>query len=190
MAGNVKTEHMVKHLAAVQAAGQPGLGNHAKQPASTQHGVPAAQHAALGERAVREHLQAHQSQLAATGLGLTSHLAAHAAKVSPAAAAAPTLAVKAPRPPFVHRLRIYVMMIGYIFSIKVPRFAINSLVPFIVAQYGMPSAAVASLLAAFHPGYVASMIPGGGATVRWGSKPVIQLGILGTGKPPLPPDCL
>jgi MFS family permease len=86
----------------------------------------------------------------------------------------------ATRPPFAHRLRIYVMMIGYIFSIKVPRFAINSLVPFIVAQYGMPSAAVASLLAAFHPGYVASMIPGGGATVRWGSKPVIQLGVLGT----------
>ena len=61
-----------------------------------------------------------------------------------------------------------------------PRFAINSLVPFIVAQYGMPSAATASLLAAFHPGYVASMIPGGGATVAWGAKPVIQLGVLGT----------
>jgi MFS family permease len=83
-------------------------------------------------------------------------------------------------PTFAHRLRVYVMMIGYIFSIKVPRFAINSLVPFIVAQYGMPSAAIASLLAAFHPGYVASMIPGGGATVRWGPKPVIQLGVLGT----------
>ena len=83
-------------------------------------------------------------------------------------------------PTFAHRLRIYAMMIGYIFSIKVPRFAINSLVPFIVAQYGMPSAALASLLAAFHPGYVTSMIPGGGATVRWGSKPVIQLGVLGT----------
>ena len=67
-----------------------------------------------------------------------------------------------------------------IFSIKVPRFAINSLVPFIVSQYELPSAAIASLLAAFHPGYVTSMIPGGGATVRWGAKPVIQLGVLGT----------
>ena len=47
-------------------------------------------------------------------------------------------------------------------------------------MYGMPSAATASLLAAFHPGYVASMIPGGGATVAWGAKPVIQLGVLGT----------
>ena len=176
-AGTVKTEHMVKHLAAVQAAGQPGLGSHTKQPGSMSHAVPAAQHAVRGEQHLREHLAAHQAKLAAMGVD-PAHLAAHTVMVFPAVA--PPLAVSAPRPPFAHRLRIYVMMIGYIFSIKVPRFAINSLVPFIVAQYGMPPAAVASLLAAFHPGYVASMVPGGGATVRWGSKPVIQMGILGT----------
>jgi hypothetical protein len=41
------------------------------------------------------------------------------------------------KPSFARRLRVYALLIGYILSIKVPRFAINSLVPFIVAQHGI-----------------------------------------------------
>ena len=75
---------------------------------------------------------------------------------------------------------MYAMLMGYIASLKIPRFAIASLVPFMVEELGLPATVLPTLLAAFHPGYIASMMPGGKAVQTFGSKPVILMGTLGT----------
>ena len=67
------------------------------------------------------------------------------------------------------RLRMYSLVIGYVSSLKIPRFAINTLIPFIVADLGLPAAFTPRLLAPFHYGYILSQIPGGVLAKRWGS---------------------
>ena len=53
------------------------------------------------------------------------------------------------------------MLMGYVMAFKVPRFMINTLVPFLVADLGLPSTVTPTLLAAFHPGYILTQVPGG-----------------------------
>eukprot|EP01051_Picozoa_sp_SAG22_P013628 SAG22_NODE_1548_length_4150_cov_2.816095_7_plen_274_part_00 len=71
---------------------------------------------------------------------------------------------------FLTRLRMYAMVIGYVGCFKVPRFAINTLVPFVVADLGLDAALIPSLLAAFHPGYILSQLPGAAVARRSGAK--------------------
>ena len=75
---------------------------------------------------------------------------------------------------------MYGLLMGYIGSLKIPRFAIASLVPFMVEELKLPATVLPTLLAAFHPGYIASMMPGGKAVDTFGSKPVILVGSVGT----------
>eukprot|EP01043_Picozoa_sp_COSAG02_P046430 COSAG02_NODE_4340_length_5485_cov_2.496101_7_plen_56_part_00 len=44
------------------------------------------------------------------------------------------------------------MLTGYVMSFKIPRFMINTIVPFIVADLGLADTVTPTLLAAFHPG--------------------------------------
>eukprot|EP01048_Picozoa_sp_COSAG05_P017660 COSAG05_NODE_2450_length_3052_cov_3.028446_4_plen_177_part_00 len=78
------------------------------------------------------------------------------------------------------RLCMYGLLMGYIGSLKIPRFAIATLVPFMVEELKLPATVLPTLLAAFHPGYIASMMPGGKAVDTFGSKPVILVGSVGT----------
>ena len=73
-------------------------------------------------------------------------------------------------PGFAGRVRMYAMLIGYVGCFKVPRFAINTLVPFIVEEMGLPTALTPTLLAAFHPGYICSQIPGAAMVKRHSAK--------------------
>ena len=56
------------------------------------------------------------------------------------------------------RLRMYMLLNGYVMAFKVPRFMINTLVPFIVADLGLPHTTTPTLLAAFHPGYITTQV--------------------------------
>ena len=53
---------------------------------------------------------------------------------------------------FSERCTMYAMLTGYIMSFKIPRFMINTIVPFIVADLGLANTVTPTLLAAFHPG--------------------------------------
>eukprot|EP01052_Picozoa_sp_SAG31_P013863 SAG31_NODE_845_length_11547_cov_8.098096_9_plen_451_part_00 len=70
-------------------------------------------------------------------------------------------------------------VIGYVGCFKVPRFAINTLVPFVVADLGLDSKLTPSLLAAFHPGYIVSQLPGASIARHSGPKFVGTLQLLG-----------
>ena len=53
---------------------------------------------------------------------------------------------------FPERCTMYAMLTGYVMSFKIPRFMINTIVPFIVADLGLAHTVTPTLLAAFHPG--------------------------------------
>lgn len=53
---------------------------------------------------------------------------------------------------FPERCTMYAMLTGYVMSFKIPRFMINTIVPFIVADLGLSDNVTPTLLAAFHPG--------------------------------------
>lgn len=78
------------------------------------------------------------------------------------------------------RASIYTMLSCHILALKIPRLAIPSLVPFMVESLGLPQSTVPTLLAAFHPGYVAANLPGGPLVQAVGAKAVGLLGLLGT----------
>lgn len=78
------------------------------------------------------------------------------------------------------RWSIYGLLMGDILALKIPRLSIPSMVPFIVAELGLPPSSVPALLSAFHPGYVASNLPGGPLVQRFGAKRVGLVGIAGT----------
>jgi sugar phosphate permease len=78
------------------------------------------------------------------------------------------------------RWSIYGLLMGDILALKIPRLSIPSMVPFIVAELGLPQSSVPALLSAFHPGYVASNLPGGPLVQRFGAKMVGLVGIAGT----------
>lgn len=86
----------------------------------------------------------------------------------------------APQTSRMRRVSIYGMLSVYILALKVPRLAIPSLVPFMVSDLGLPQSTVPTLLAAFHPGYVAANLPGGPLVQAVGAKRVGLLGLLGT----------
>ena len=67
------------------------------------------------------------------------------------------------------------MLTGYVMSFKIPRFMINTLVPFIVADLGLPASLTPTLLAAFHPGYILTQVPGGLLVASKGPKFVATL---------------
>ena len=78
------------------------------------------------------------------------------------------------------RWSIYGLLMGDILALKIPRLSIPSMIPFIVAELGLPQSSVPALLSAFHPGYVASNLPGGPLVQRFGAKIVGLVGIAGT----------
>jgi hypothetical protein len=78
------------------------------------------------------------------------------------------------------RLRMYMLLNGYVMAFKVPRFMINTLVPFIVADLGLPHTTTPTLLAAFHPGYITTQVPGGIAVARFGAKLVAAIQLFGS----------
>ncbi len=78
------------------------------------------------------------------------------------------------------RWSIYGLLMGDILALKIPRLSIPSMVPFIVAELGLPQSSVPALLSAFHPGYVASNLPGGPLVQQFGAKLVGLVGIAGT----------
>ena len=82
-------------------------------------------------------------------------------------------------PGFAGRVRMYVMLIGYVACFKIPRFAINTLIPFVVRDMGLPTSLTPTLLAAFHPGYICSQIPGAAVVRRSGPKYLATLQLAG-----------
>ena len=111
-----------------------------------------------------------------------------------------------PLPGFAARVQMYAMLIGYVACFKVPRFAINTLIPFVVRvsapspserapcrrwpcslrpggaaaqDMGLPTAITPTLLAAFHPGYICSQIPGAAVVRRSGPKFLATLQLVG-----------
>ena len=70
------------------------------------------------------------------------------------------------------RWSIYGLLMGDILALKIPRLSIPSMVPFIVAELGLPQSSVPALLSAFHPGYVVSNLPGGPLVQRFGPATV------------------
>eukprot|EP01049_Picozoa_sp_SAG25_P003075 SAG25_NODE_170_length_13039_cov_23.733153_7_plen_374_part_00 len=88
--------------------------------------------------------------------------------------------VPGPRTSRLRRASIYAMLSSYILALKVPRLAIPSLVPFMVQELGLPQTTVPTLLAAFHPGYVAANLPGGPLVQAIGAKRVGLAGLAGT----------
>lgn len=83
-------------------------------------------------------------------------------------------------PTRLRRVSIYTMLCGMLLALKVPRLSIPSLVPFMVSELGLPQSTVPTLLAAFHPGYVAANLPGGPIVQAVGAKRVGMFGLLGT----------
>ena len=82
--------------------------------------------------------------------------------------------------PMRERLQMYSMLIGSVLAFKVPRFAINTLVPFVVADLQLPRSLTPSLLAAFHPGYIATQVPTAYAVKAKGPKFVCSIMLLGS----------
>jgi hypothetical protein len=78
------------------------------------------------------------------------------------------------------RLRMYSLIIGSVLTFKVPRFAINTMVPFIVSDLGLPRALTPSLLAAFHPGYIATQVPTAYVVKAKGAKFVCSVMLFGS----------
>jgi sugar phosphate permease len=78
------------------------------------------------------------------------------------------------------RMMQYFMVGGQIFTNYVPRLAVPYIVPFMVAEFGFTDLQRASLLSAFTPGYVWTMIPGAPLTAKLGPKRVLALNNMGT----------
>ena len=83
-------------------------------------------------------------------------------------------------PGFRGRLRMYSMLIGSVMAFKIPRFAINTMVPFVVADLGLPRSVTPSLLAAFHPGYIMTQIPSAFLVASHGPKFVCAIQLAGS----------
>ena len=75
---------------------------------------------------------------------------------------------------------MYSMLIGSVMAFKIPRFAINTMVPFVVADLGLPRSVTPSLLAAFHPGYIMTQIPSAFLVASHGPKFVCALQLAGS----------
>ena len=75
---------------------------------------------------------------------------------------------------------MYGLLNGYVMAFKIPRFMINTLVPFIVEDLGLPHTVTPTLLAAFHPGYITTQVPGGLVVRSKGAKFVAAVQLTGS----------